>query len=271
MAGGHVTVEREGAVAVLRLDRPDRQNALDEQMLGALADAVGELEASPPRAVVVTGSSEAFCTGLDLNPGSNPSVGRLLRAVQARDRDAVEGIIAPIRALVDRLVGLPAPVIAAVNGPAFGAGAEIAVRCDLRVLDATATLCLIGARMGLATLLGGGSALVRLIGPARAADLLLSGRKVSVMEAFSLGLANRMSEPGKALDAALQTARSIARNGPRAVRAALRVLRSSPGLSLAAALDLEHAAAVELILSGEFLVGMSAAMAHTEPDFSDVE
>jgi enoyl-CoA hydratase/carnithine racemase len=239
-------------------------------MLGELATVVGELEGRVPRVVVVTGAGGAFCAGLDLDPSTNPTVGELLRAVQTHDRTAVERLLDRIRGVVDRLVGLPVPVIAAVNGPAWGAGAEIALRCDLRVLDAGATLCLIGARTGLASMLGGGPALVRLVGPSRAADLVLSARKVSAVEAFSLGLANRLGEPGQALEGALQTARSIARNGPRAVRASLSVLRASPGLPLETALGLERATATDLILSGEFLVGLGAAMARTEPDFSDV-
>jgi enoyl-CoA hydratase len=267
---GQVTLARVEKLAVVRLDRAERRNALDEEMLSALETLLGELEAAPPRAVVVTGAGEAFSIGLDLDPATNPAIMALLRAVQNHDRTELERQVGRIRGLVDRMVGLPVPVIAAVSGPAWGAGAEIALRCDLRALDATATLCLSGARTGLAPMFGGGPALARLVGPARAADLVLTGRKVSAVEAFSLGLANRLSEPGQALESALQLARAIAKNGPRAVRAALRVARASAALPAAEAARLELDAATELLLSGEFLLGMRAAMDRIEPEFPDV-
>jgi enoyl-CoA hydratase/carnithine racemase len=265
-----VSVERLGRVAVVRLERPERHNALDREMLGSLARAVDEVEAALPRAVVVTGAGDAFCVGLDLDPSSNPTVVELLHAVQTHDRGGVESLLRDTRRVVDRLVGLPVPVVAAVNGAAWGAGAEIALRCDLRVLDAAATLGLVGVRSGLSPTLGGGPALVRLVGPARAADLVLSARKVSAMEAYGIGLANRLAEPGQALEMALQLAGAIAANGPWAVRAALRVLRAAPGLGPEDALELERQAAVDVILAGEFLVGMRAVLARSEPDFPDV-
>jgi len=220
--------------------------------------------------VVVTGAGDAFCTGLDLTPAANPAVDRLLRAVQTHDRATVEALLDRTRTVVDRLAELPVPVIAAVNGPAWGAGAEIALRCDLRVMDGAATLCLVGARMGLSTSFGGGPALTRLVGSSRAADLLLTARQVPAVEAFSLGLANRLAEPGMALDNALRLAFAISRNGPQAVRAALRVVRGSAGLDAGAAMTLERDAAAHVLLSGDFLIALKAAMTKTKAVFPDV-
>jgi enoyl-CoA hydratase len=157
-----------------------------------------------------------------------------------------------------------------VNGPAWGAGAELALRCDLRVMDGSATLCMIGVRMGLTPILGGGPALTQLVGPSRAADLLLSARKVPAVEAFSLGLVNRITEPGQALDNALRLAFSISRNGQHAVRAVLRVTRGSAGLDADAGLALEREAAARVIMSGDFLIAMRAALNKTEAVFPDV-
>jgi len=267
---GQVTLTRQERLALVVLDRPERQNMLDSQMVEQLAAVAADLEADLPRAVVVTGSGDAFCTGVDLNPTTNPAVEQLMYAVQRHDRPAVEALLDQTRSAVDRLVGLPVPVIAAVNGPAWGAGAELALRCDLRVMDGSATLCLIGVRMGLAPSLGGGAALVRLAGPSRAADLLLTARKLPAVEAFSLGLANRLAEPGKAMDNALRLAFSISRNGQHAVRAALRLVRESPGLDSRSALALERDAAAHVVMSGDFLIAMRAALNKGEAVFPDV-
>lgn len=267
---GQVTLTRQERLAIVLLDRPERQNMLDSEMVEQMNAVVADLEGNLPRAVVVTGAGDAFCTGLDLNPTTNPAVEQLLHAVQRHDRQAVEALLDQTRTAVDRLTGLPIPVIAAVNGPAWGAGAELALRCDLRVIDGAATLCMIGARMGLSTILGGGPALARLAGPSRAADLLLTARKIPAVEAFSVGLANRIAEPGKALDNALRLAFTISRNGQHAVRAALRLVRESPGLDHAAALALERDAAAHVVLSGDFLVAMRAALNKGDAVFPDV-
>ena len=266
---GQVSLERMERVAIVVLDRPERHNALDGAMLEELERVLDQLEASPGRAVVVTGTGSAFCAGLDLDPAGNPMLVDLRRAVEAGDRDAVARLVDRLRRPVDRLAGLPVPLLAALNGPALGVGAEIALRCDLRLLDPTANLSLNGVHLGLAPLAGGGAALARLLGPSRAADLVVTGRQVSAVEAFSLGLANRLCEPGKALESALGLAVAIASNGPRAVRAALRVARDRERTEGADLLELERDAAVELISSGEPLVGLAAALARRRPDFPD--
>jgi len=271
MAHGDVTLERHDTVALITLDRPERQNAIDERMVARLGEAVNELESALPRAIVVTGGgSDAFSAGLDIRPGSNPAAAALLQAVQQQDRGAIEKLLARLRQPVDRLMSLPVPVIAAVNGIAFGAGAEIVARCDLRVADAGAIFCFINTRMGLMPSFGGVPALTRLVGPARAADLLLSARKFRATEALGLGMLNRLAEPGMAAEEALKFANSIASNGPRAVRATLRVLRESAGVSLDEGLQMELGAAAGVFASGEFAYGLQAIQDQTEAEFPDI-
>jgi enoyl-CoA hydratase len=264
-----VRVEREQHVAIVTLDRPERRNALDAVMWSALEDAVGLLEKDLPRAVVVTGAGgSAFCAGMDVNP-DNPQVAGLVEAVQTHDPGPVALLLERLRKTLDRLVGLPVPVIAAINGVAYGGGAELAARCDLRVMDPAAVLCFSEVRLGLMPDMGGGVALTRLIGPARAADLVLTARRVDAAEALVLGLVNRIAPPGMAIDAARDLARAIAKNGPRAVRAALEVIRRSADLTERDALDLELANATALIASGECATGIAAFLARSEPDFPD--
>lgn len=263
-----VSVERIGTIAIVTLNRPSRLNAMNETMWAGLAAAAGDLHAAPPRAVVITGAGTDFCAGFDVNP-DNPQVAGLIAAVQAHDPAPVAPLIAGIRGIVDRLVSLPVPLIAAVTGRAYGGGAELAARCDLRVLDPAAQISFSEVRLGLMPDWGGGVALTRLLGPARAADLVLTARIVDACEALALGLANRVSEPGRCLDTAKTLAEDIAAMGPRAVRQALTVIRRTPDLSYAEALELESRCAVDLIAGGECITGITAFLSRTKPDFPD--
>ena len=148
-------------------------------------------------------------------------------------------------------------------------GTELAVRCDLRVIDPAAQICFSEVRLGLMPDWGGGATLTHLIGSAAAADLILTARRVGADEALQMGLVNRISAPGKAVDEAVGMAEAIMRNGPQAVQCALKVIRAGRNLSLQATLDLEQRAAVDLIASGECLHGIGAFLAGQTPDFPD--
>ncbi len=269
MADYGVEIERRDRVAVVTFNRPARKNSLDEHMWTCLEAVTEDLRKHPPRVVVITGAGdEAFCAGFDVSP-ENPQIARLTDAVQNHRKGPVMELIRRVRTSTDRLVGLPVPVIAAVNGLAYGGGAEIASRCDLRVMDPEAVFCFSEVRLGLMPDHGGVVGLTRLIGPSKAADLILTGRKADSGEALSLGLASRISAPGKALDEALALAQIIAGNGPRAVRHALKVIRSTPDLTCAHALALETVEAVNLIASGECIAGIAAFLMKQKPEFPE--
>ncbi|HUQ01568.1 MAG TPA: enoyl-CoA hydratase/isomerase family protein [Kofleriaceae bacterium] len=268
MSEGTVHVSRRGHVAIVTLDRPERKNALGEELWNALGRAADELHGALPRAVVLTGAGDAFSAGMDVNP-DNPQVARLVGAVGAGDAAPARAMLLALHAVLDRVFSLPVPIIAAIGGLAYGGGAEIAARCDLRVADPRATICFSEVRLGLMPDLGGGVALARLVGPGRAADLILTARKVRAEEALALGLVNRVSEQGAALDEAIALAQEIAANGPRAVRAALAVIRGSADQSWPDAVRGELEAAATLIASGECQAGITAFMTRTPPQFRD--
>lgn len=270
MTDGKVTLERHDKVVLMTLERPAKKNALGEVLWRSLDAAVGEVERDLPRAVVLTGAGAAFCAGMDVSP-DNPLSARMMQGMQNKQRGPVAETLAELRRIVDRLVALPVPLIAAVNGLAYGGGAEIATRCDLRLADPAATFCFSEVRLGLMPDLGGGVALTRMLGPAIAADLVLTARKVGGEEALSLGLVNRLSQPGKVVEEALELAGVIAANGPRAVRAALDVIRQTPGLTHEAALALELEHATSLVLSAECVHGVTALFSRSEPEFPDLE
>lgn len=152
-----ITVERHGPLAMVVLRRPDRMNAFNQTMFKELESASGELSSAPlPRAVIFTGAgSKAFCCGFDVNP-DNPMVAKMARAIERGDKKPIARSIGVVRAAVDRFAALPVPIIAAINGVAFGGGAELAVRCDLRVMDPAAQICFSEVRLGLMPDWGGG-------------------------------------------------------------------------------------------------------------------
>jgi enoyl-CoA hydratase/carnithine racemase len=264
-----VRLEIRGRVALLILDRPRRHNAFDAAMWASLAESAARLHAAPPRAVVITGAGErAFCAGFDVSL-DNPQVAALVEAMEQRRQAPADALLRDIRRVVDDLCALPVPLIAAINGDAYGGGAELAVRCDLRVMDPGAVVCFSEVRLGLMPDWGGGPALVRLVGPGRAADLILTARRLPAREALELGVINRLSAPGRCLEEALELAEAIAANGPRAVRAALSLIRTAADLPLAQALDRERDTAAALIASGECLRGVEAFLKGQVPEFED--
>ena len=268
-AGDSVVLEYRGRCAVITLNRPDKRNAFDREMWTGLESAVGQLRKKMPRVIVVTGAGDrAFSAGFDVNP-ANPQVASLMEAVQKHTRGPVEKLIEYIRQTVDSLVDLPVPVIAAINGLAYGGGAELAVRCDMRLIDPGAVVCFSETRLGLMPDWGGGVALTRLAGRSIAADLILTGRKVGAEEAFSLGLVNRVSKPGRVVVESLEIAEAISKNGPRAVQAALKVIRGSADLPLREALKCETSIASDLVASGECVHGITAFLSKKDPDFPD--
>ena len=270
---GTVTVERveQGRVAIVTLHRPTKRNALGPAMWRGLADAAADLKKQLPRAVIVTGSRESgvFCSGMDLS-FDNPQVTRFIEATQSNAVEPMRELLKELRECMDALVQLPVPLIAAVNGLAYGGGAELALRCDLRVMDASARLCFPEVKLGVMADMGGCVRLTRLVGPAIAADLLLTARALEAKELLSLGLISRISAPGESLAGALELARTIARNGPRAVRATLDVIRRTLDLDEAGALALERENAARLVASGECVHGVSAFAERRTPSFPDI-
>jgi enoyl-CoA hydratase len=264
-----VRLARQGHIAVVTLDRPAKQNSFDQHMWEALDKVVADLQTNLPRVIVLTGAGDkAFSAGFDVNP-DNPLLKPLLVAMETHDKGPAYDLICRIRTSIDSLVSLPVPIIAAINGLAYGGGAEIASRCDLRVMDPDAVICFSEVRLGLMPDQGGVVGLTRLVGASRAADLILTARKVGAGEALQLGLINRVSSPAKALEEALSLALSIAANGPRAVRHALAVIRKTGDLTALEALELETQEAVTLIASGECIHGVSAFLTGQPPEFPE--
>ena len=193
-----IHLQRNGAVTTVVIDRPAARNAIDRAAAGALADAFREFDADPAQQVaVLCGANGHFCAGADLKAFvANPGEWSL-----TEDGDAPLG---PTRMLLSK------PVIAAVSGYAVAGGLELALWCDLRVVEQTASFGVFCRRWGVPLIDGGTIRLSRLIGHSRALDLILTGRAVGAEEALAMGLANRVVAEGEARAAAEELAKQIA-------------------------------------------------------------
>jgi len=265
-----VVVEHQGSVAIVTLNRPERRNALDEPLWDALKAAAERLRAEPLRAVVITGRETSFSTGMDLQP-DNPLMADFGEAMTGGDRAAVRALLERLKGVFAAVEALPMPTVAAINGAAYGGGLELALCCDLRVMDASAKACLPECRIGLMPDLGGTVRASRLLGRARALDLIATARAVGAEEALRLGLVDRVAESGKSLEVALELAEAIAQNGPRAVRQVKRTVQCIEGASLDEALAVETEHAIDAILSGEAIEGITAFGQRRPPSFGDVD
>jgi enoyl-CoA hydratase/carnithine racemase len=242
-------------IAEITLNRPEAMNSISSAMAAELTRACAGLAAAPEVRVVVFGAAgeRAFCAGADLKERAGMTDADIMRQRPV------------IRAVFGALLALPQPAIAAVHGFALGGGCELALSCDLVVADETATFGLPEVTVGLVPGGGGTQLALRRLGPGRAADLVLTGRKVGIDEAMRLGLVDRRVPAGQDGPAALELAGQIAANSPVAVRAAKRAIRHGWGVSLEAGLDIEDAAWRTAALSADRREGIAAFVEKRKP------
>lgn len=249
-----VLLQRDGAVGIVTLNRPDKRNALDLTMRAALADAVRQLEADADvRALVITGGDAVFAAGADLN---------LL--VDKGAQDVADIDLGQYWAAVS---GCRKPVIAAVSGFALGAGCELAMLCDFIVADPGARFGQPELAVGIMPGAGGTQRLVRAVGRPVAHLMLLTGEALTAERAWQLGLVAELAAPGQALARALELATKAARMPPKAVAATRRVLRQGPELPLDAALALEQREFLLLFDTEDKTEGMRAFLDKRRPSF----
>lgn len=237
-----VRLETRGPVTVVTIDRPEVRNAVDGPTARALADAFRAIDGDDGQQVaILTGAGGSFCAGADL------------KAVSAGNGNRValsgDGPMGPTRMLLGK------PVIAAVEGHAVAGGLELAAWCDLRVAARDAVFGVYCRRWGVPLVDGGTVRLSRLLGHSHALDLILTGRGVSGDEAQRMGLANRLTEPGGALDGALELAESLCAFPQRCLRNDRLSSYRQWHLALEDALRQETELGLEVIRSGETQAG----------------
>jgi enoyl-CoA hydratase len=227
MSAPRILVEQRETIVTLTLNRPDKLNAIDSPMLDALDQVLRDIEADAGiRAVVLTGAGRVFSAGADIKEWT---------ALAPLDFSRVWGERGHV--LFDRLAALRPPVIAAINGIAFGGGLELALCADIRIASTAARLGLPEVTIGTVPGWGGTQRLPRLIGAGRAKHMILSGQPVDAARAEAWGLVSEVVEEGALMPRAQELARSIAANAPIAVQAAKRLVDAGRPTSPAAILE----------------------------------
>ena len=250
-----VETTRDGAVLTIALNRPDKLNAFDAAMHEAFKGALKEAADPAVRAVVLTGSGRGFCVGQDLAElqEGERDVGALLRA---RWNPHVVG-----------LRGLEKPVLAAVNGPAAGAGLSLACACDLRIAADTAAFVPAFVNVGLVPDTGGSWLVPRLLGYARAFEWMCSGRKIGAEEGLAWGLVSEVVPADEALPRAQARAAELAALPTKAIAMTKRLFERAASSRLDEQLELE--AQLQLAATGteDFAEGVAAFLEKREPRF----
>ncbi|HWM87631.1 MAG TPA: enoyl-CoA hydratase-related protein [Kofleriaceae bacterium] len=254
----HVT-DRDN-VRWIQLHRPESRNALTIEINRELIAALQGAVAAGARAVVLSGASGHFCSGLDLKEA--------MRTGPRSPADMEHDMRAYFHGLIRAVRAVEAPVVAAVDGPAVGFGCDLALACDLRLVTERAVFGEIFVRRGLMPDGGGTFSLPRLVGVGRALELMLTGDSISGGDAVRMGLANRLLPPEAFEGAVWEFAIRLAKGPPLVMRRIKRAVYESLHGDLDAALEREAVGQLELLGSADFLEGVAAFLQRREPKFS---
>lgn len=253
MPDPRISVSREGPVAILRIVRPDKRNALDLDMLAALGTACDEIDADHAlRAAVITGEGKTFCAGGDIAAW----------AALAPERFGYDWV-RPGHRVLARLAELRVPLIGAINGPALGGGLELAACADIRIAAPEARLGLPETGLGMVPGWSGTQRLVRRFGPQLVRRMALGGEVFTASEALALGLVDRVAQD--ALAAALDYARAVAARGPAAVQTAKMMIAAASGEGDGT--PVEVVASILAAKTGDLKEGVAAFAGKRSPRF----
>lgn len=247
--------QEKNQTVILTMHRPDVLNCLNFDLLYALRDQVDSLQyRTDIRTVIITGAGEkSFCAGADLKERATLS--------QAE----VKKFIITIRNLLSAIQNLPVPVISAVNGVALGGGTEVALASDIRIASENASMGLTEARLAIIPGGGGTQRLPRIIGAAKAKELIFTGRRVDAAEALEIGLVNKVTSSENLLDESLKMADMIAKTGPIAVEMAKYAIDKGMEVDLATGLAIESNAYRVTIPTEDRIEGLTAFKEKRKP------
>ena len=260
MSGAGILVEHDHSIGWIRINRPDRLNSFSGTMRDDLDRALEQLEQDDSvRCVIVTGVGRAFSTGGDVT--------FMKQLIDAGDIESFDGLVRAGAHIVQRIDEMRKPVIAAVNGPAAGAGACLAIACDLRVASETASIGFGFLRVGLHPDWGGSYFLPRLIGTARAAEFILTGEMINAERAEKLGIFNRVV-PGAELEGATRVLAGQIASAPQGIVADLkRTLRTTLQADLPEVLESETEAQLRAFRTPDFREGIESFLEKRAPKF----
>lgn len=256
--GKYVHVKNiEEHIALITLQRPEAANAMSKELLDELNNTLQAVDSNPSiYCTILTGSGEkAFCAGADLKERKGMTNSEVIQAVQL------------ISSTVTRVEQMKMPVIAAINGVAFGGGLELALACDLRVAADHVKLGLTETSLAIIPGAGGTQRLPRLIGIGQAKRLIYTAKPVSAHEAMSLGLIEEIATSDQLLHTTMTTAKLIANNGPIALRQAKQAIDSGMQTDLLTGLTIEHLCYKETIATDDRLEGLTAFQEKRKPKY----
>ena len=257
-------IEIDGEIGTLTLDRPDAFNAMSPEMIGELTVAFAWLaDRAPLRALIVTGAGKAFCAGGDVN--------WFRKGVEAEEIDLPSEVRRGAETLHQAIVDLrriPYPVIAAVNGPAAGAGFSLALACDTRIASEAAFFACAYGRIGASPDGGMTYFLPRVVGPSRALEILLNDPNMSASDALAERLVAEVVAPDELMDRARAMAEKLAAKAPHYVRMAKLLCGQSIENNLAQHLQLERHGIADSMATEDLRAGVEAFFAGETPEFS---
>jgi 2-(1,2-epoxy-1,2-dihydrophenyl)acetyl-CoA isomerase len=260
-----ILLEVDDGVAVVTINRPQRLNSVTRTAAHQLAQTLwGLRDRDDVKAVVLTGAGKAFCAGLDLSSedASSPEL-----RVEGRPRYVVRSPLWGFGDVTRAIVGVDKPVIAAIAGPAVGAGLAFALAADRRIAESTARLSAIFVRRGLAPDCGLSYFLPRIVGLPKALWMVTTGVLLGAQEALAMGLVDEVVEEGRALEAALRYARQFARGASVAVELARRAIYKSLSSNLEEMLLYEEFAGMTAAQTEDAREGLAAFLEKREPNF----
>lgn len=256
-----VRLERDGGVARLVLNRPDSRNALSAEVSGGIVEAVRELEGSDSRVVVIEGEGKAFCAGGDISTMIERSQS------DAPLEDVVQRMIQKTGNAVKTVAECEFPTVAKIDGPAFGAGASLALACDIQLLSETAGIGFGFRQVGLAVDAGTSYLLPQYVGRNVARELVYTGEIVSSDRAVSLGLANHAFEAETFEQESEELIARIAEGPTVGLRTSKRLLRHNAAATIDEAIDHEAAAQAAVFDSADHQEGITAFEQGRDPEF----
>jgi enoyl-CoA hydratase/carnithine racemase len=272
MAYRALILEKEGPVAIITFNRPEAGNSFDFRLMVEVDNVLKEVaEDKSVRAVIITGAGKYFSTGIDLNMFTNPEklVGdkedEPSSAPEQEDQTYGRGTV--IGGLI-RIRSMSKPVIAAINGPVTGAAFSLALGCDIRIASDRARFSMVFVKRGIVPDTGGSFTLPRLVGPAKACELILTGDTINAAEADRIGLVNRVVPHDELMKAAKELAQKIAKNPPLAVAMAKADLyKAMEEKDLIKQMKREEKSQEKLLNTDDFREAAIAFMEKREPVF----
>jgi enoyl-CoA hydratase/carnithine racemase len=261
-----INVKIDGEIAYITLNRPEKRNAINNDVLHALPKALEEVDRPQIRAVIIYGEGAVFSAGIDFTSlasdtgaqsgsGGGPDLVRFRRFVHAS------------QASLDAIERIEKPVIGALHGYVGGLGLELALACDARIAAVGTRMGMPETRIGLVPDVGGTTRLTRTVGYAKAKELIMTARMIDADEAARIGLVNRVVAEGTHIAAAEELAREIARNAPLAVGLAKRIIDIGQSVDKSTFMDLESLAQSSLFQTEDFREGAAALVQRRDPKF----